>query len=192
MGDEKKGGNTILLTVIGIATLLVAIVGATFAYFTATVTDGDKGSSVIIRTATLAVTYNDGNNIVASGITPGWTDTKTISITNTTDYPAAYTFRWKAGTKNTVEQDELTYVVNCTSDPAGNAPTALSKTTVPGNSTGTAPIVNIFTNQVINAHTVISCSLVFTFAETNSEQNYNQTKEFYGTLELVAEAVSAE
>ena len=34
---ERK--NTILLTVIAIATLLVAVVGATFAYFTATITD---------------------------------------------------------------------------------------------------------------------------------------------------------
>ena len=31
--DNKK--NTILLTVIAVATLLVAVVGATFAYFTA-------------------------------------------------------------------------------------------------------------------------------------------------------------
>ena len=34
---EKK--NMVLLTVIAIATLLVAVVGATFAYFTATVKD---------------------------------------------------------------------------------------------------------------------------------------------------------
>ena len=36
---EKK--NTILLTVIAVATLLVAVVGATFAYFTATATTGE-------------------------------------------------------------------------------------------------------------------------------------------------------
>ena len=40
---EKK--NMVLLTVIAVATLLVAVVGATFAYFTATVTDSrDSGS----------------------------------------------------------------------------------------------------------------------------------------------------
>lgn len=57
-----------LLTALSIATLLVAVVGATFAYFTATVTDGDKGSSVIIQTATLSIIYHDGNNLQASGI----------------------------------------------------------------------------------------------------------------------------
>ncbi|MCM1053710.1 MAG: hypothetical protein NC483_07040 [Ruminococcus sp.] len=39
---EKK--NTILLTVVAIATLLVAIVGATFAYFTATTQVGGEGT----------------------------------------------------------------------------------------------------------------------------------------------------
>lgn len=39
---ERK--NTILLTVIAVATLLVAVVGATFAYFTATTSGPDKGT----------------------------------------------------------------------------------------------------------------------------------------------------
>lgn len=47
---EKK--NTILLTVIAVATLLVAVVGATFAYFTATAsTTGDQSSTGKINTA---------------------------------------------------------------------------------------------------------------------------------------------
>lgn len=41
---EKK--NTILLTVIAVATLLVAVVGATFAYFTATATPNGTGAGV--------------------------------------------------------------------------------------------------------------------------------------------------
>lgn len=40
---EKK--NTVLLTVIAVATLLVAVVGATFAYFTATNTDATDGAA---------------------------------------------------------------------------------------------------------------------------------------------------
>ena len=37
---DKK--NTVLLTVIAVATLLVAVVGATFAYFSARVTENNK------------------------------------------------------------------------------------------------------------------------------------------------------
>ena len=49
---EKK--NTVLLTVIAVATLLVAVVGATFAYFTATSTDAAAGNSDVRTTETIA------------------------------------------------------------------------------------------------------------------------------------------
>ena len=49
---EKK--NTVLLTVIAVATLLVAVVGATFAYFTATNTVNDQSNgNVTINTASV-------------------------------------------------------------------------------------------------------------------------------------------
>ena len=41
---DKK--NTMLLTVIAVATLLVAVVGATFAYFTATVTQNEETTAI--------------------------------------------------------------------------------------------------------------------------------------------------
>lgn len=49
--ENKK--NTILLTVIAVATLLVAVVGATFAYFTATGSDSKEGN-VTVTTGTAA------------------------------------------------------------------------------------------------------------------------------------------
>ncbi len=55
MGDNR--GQTIFLSVIGIATLLVAIIGATFAYFTTQVTkDSVAGGSVDGKTATVGGT----------------------------------------------------------------------------------------------------------------------------------------
>lgn len=45
--DNKK--NTILLTVIAVATLLVAVVGATFAYFTA---QGEQGTTATVTVST--------------------------------------------------------------------------------------------------------------------------------------------
>ena len=49
----------ILLTVIAIATLLVAVVGATFAYFTATITDERDGDE------------NEGQAAIKAAETPG-------------------------------------------------------------------------------------------------------------------------
>ena len=49
---ERGNGNTVLLTVIGVATLLVALVGATFAYFTANLTN--NSSNITVTTSKLA------------------------------------------------------------------------------------------------------------------------------------------
>ena len=73
---EKK--NTILLTVIAVATLLVAVVGATFAYFTATSSvtgDGNEG------------TVNTANNIGSVAINQ--TD---IAASNNTIYPGTMNY----------------------------------------------------------------------------------------------------
>ena len=51
---EKR--NTMLLTVVAIATLLVAVVGATFAYFTAT---GDTSGSSDVRVITSSEDIRD-------------------------------------------------------------------------------------------------------------------------------------
>jgi len=49
---EKK--NTMLMTIIAVATLLVAIIGASFAYFTATTNDGGGMTIVTSTTETIA------------------------------------------------------------------------------------------------------------------------------------------
>lgn len=58
---ERK--NTLLLTVIAVATLLVAVVGATFAYFTAQ-GGGDASTSITVTTHTTdSATFNAGTAI---------------------------------------------------------------------------------------------------------------------------------
>lgn len=78
---EKK--NTILLTVIAIATLLVAVVGATFAYFTAQVTtNNDDKNNVDVTTAALATATMDlGPQVTAEDIYPGAKVVKPIHVT---------------------------------------------------------------------------------------------------------------
>ena len=78
---ENKRGTTVLLTVIGIATLLVAVVGATFAYFSITVTDDENNvdTNVTITAANLGtVTFTNGKTIDLCGATDGASDTCVI------------------------------------------------------------------------------------------------------------------
>lgn len=85
--DNNKG-QTIFLSVIGIATLLVAIIGATFAWFSVNVTGNDKASSIIVTTAVLgSITFTDGSVIDLSNIRPEHSPqaSKTFTIANTQD-----------------------------------------------------------------------------------------------------------
>lgn len=76
MERENKNSNKVLLTVIGAATLITAMVGATFAYFSAT----DKSGTKTITTANSNFTVTASNNTV-TGIRPtSWTPAETMTI----------------------------------------------------------------------------------------------------------------
>lgn len=71
--EKEKGnnnGNTILLTVIGVATLLVALVGATFAYFSASISN-EQAESINMRTAQVAGLVYTGKEFTMENIVPG-------------------------------------------------------------------------------------------------------------------------
>ena len=70
MNGERGNGNTVLLTVIGVSTLLVALVGATFAYFTATVTV-ESEQSVSVTTATPVGLIYTGSKLELLNAIPG-------------------------------------------------------------------------------------------------------------------------
>lgn len=77
--NEGKN-NTVMLTVIGIATLLIAVVGATFAFFSAQLSGTDTEYKVV--SATIGTKFTSGSEIVAEGIFPqdaAWA-TKVFSI----------------------------------------------------------------------------------------------------------------
>lgn len=86
--DNNKG-QTIFLSVIGIATLLVAIIGATFAYFSITVTGNEQASSIFVTTATLGqINFVDGTQIKWDKVNlekdgTDKTESKTFTVENT-------------------------------------------------------------------------------------------------------------
>lgn len=72
MKDNSKT-NTLLLTVIGVATLLVAVIGATFAYFTAQVGGGESSTTVKMNAGVLKINFTNGNTVQS---TEGFEPTK--------------------------------------------------------------------------------------------------------------------
>lgn len=82
MDDVKR--QTIFLTIVGIATLLVSIVGSTFAWFSITVTGAETPNSIIVNSGTLGqVNFNDGNTIEINNLMPGDFKTKTFTVSQT-------------------------------------------------------------------------------------------------------------
>ena len=88
---EKK--NMILLTVIAVATLLVAVVGATFAYFTASITNeyngqDDNGKANIsagsVSGATVVgVVDGEAGSFEATGVYPGHKEVAALKVNAT-------------------------------------------------------------------------------------------------------------
>ena len=111
--EKGNNKNAILLTIIGIATLLVAIVGATFAYFSAQVTYNDASSTLTIISASGgSSTYQGGEEIRIENIYPrdeAWVQ-KTVKITyqNSTT-TADYEYQLKLNFANTFTNGYLTY-----------------------------------------------------------------------------------
>ncbi len=85
MDKEKGNGNTVLLTVIGVATLLVALVGATFAYFSATITSTAKESIYITTVNPIALKYVGQSDIKLENISPGESGTSSFTVSNVAD-----------------------------------------------------------------------------------------------------------
>lgn len=76
---ENKRGNEIFLGVIGVATLLVAIIGATFAFFSANAQSGEQ--AITATGASLKLGYDDNTTLLKSHLIPS---TKEIAHYSTT------------------------------------------------------------------------------------------------------------
>lgn len=81
---EDGRGQTIFLSIIGIATLLVAIIGATFAWFSITVTGNETPADIVITSSNLGqVSFADGTAIDLGKLMPGTFTTKTFTVSQT-------------------------------------------------------------------------------------------------------------
>lgn len=163
-------GNGIFLSVIGIATLLVAIVGATFAWFSVQVT-GEANASTSLTTANLGtVTFSNGASVSVTNIYPGWeADDITFSIVGAdTTEAIGYTITATV-TGDSALANALTYSMTCTSTGSGTcAPTVSDAPTASTSYTGSL-------GEGTDTHTyVVSVS----FPETNTDQNALQDKSY--------------
>lgn len=139
--DNNNKQNTLLLTVIAVATLLVAVIGATFAYFTANLSNTNT-STVQVTGAELTISYEGSTStITGQSKEPSNTEigTKTFTLTGkntTTDMSMPYLLYLVVG-KNEFVLDNadtttsLSYVLSSSSG-TGAVPSSIDGTTYYG------------------------------------------------------------
>ena len=178
--NEVSKSNKIKIIVITALIFLVSIAGISYAYFTIQITGNETASSMRLRTANMSLVYNDVQIVSGEYAEPGWTDTKTLTVTNTGNVTAYYTIIWR-DLYNEVTNDELVISATCSST-SGSCPT-ISETVVP-TTTPEGHNINVKKNIEIPVGVTHTYTLTAQFIETGSNQNYNQNKEFYGTLNI--------
>lgn len=202
---KESKGNNVLLTVIGIATLLIAVVGATFAYFTAVLSGEESDTTITINAGTLGVTFIGGAGIPVSNIYPRGD----IAALTTGDAWYTKTFHVKGNTTSTttipytlalvIDKNEFTanalkftLELDSGSDSNGTTATAVtlaSPTNIPasgsvslcagGTGTGQCSFAGPTGGEV--THTYI---LRIFFPDTGGNQNADQGKEFGAHIEI--------
>lgn len=174
MGENK--GQTIFLSVIGIATLLVAIIGATFAYFTTSM--GGTQGTVNATTAKIGAASFTAQSVSGTAVLPGWTsEAKTVTVElEPSDYDVKYTC-----TLNMTENPltDLTLTVAGTN----------AQTTVNGKLKTGATNTVIASGTLAKSATKQTATMTYTlsFPETGADQGTQQGKTIAGTVTCATE-----
>ena len=180
--DEVKG-QTIFLSIIGIATLLVAIIGATFAWFSITVTGNDDPSDIVITSGNLGqVSFNDGTAIDIGNLMPGTYTTKTFTISQTDpsatgkiSYNIVLNVRSNTLTPNANHQ--FVHSLKSSGNTNGGTLATLNETEVPVESI-------IIGSGVIEGYEVHTYEYTIGLNNVDEDQNQAQGKVFSGYLSV--------
>ena len=156
--------------------IFLASVGFSYAYFSSAITNKDVKDQVV-ETGTLQLTYTDGPEIVMNNIKPGTSITKEVSVKNTGTLDTAYNLVWQE-LANEIINDEMVIEATCTRLNANGVEEGTCE------SLSSTPIkrIKIKENFSIEPNITHKYNITITFKEISADQNYNQGKNFTGTL----------
>ncbi len=178
--NELTKSNKIKIIVLTALVFLVAIAGLSYAYFTIQITGNDTASSMRLTTANLSLVYNDVQIVSGNNVIPGWTQTKTLTVTNNGNVAADYIIKFRE-LQNTIINGELVMSATCAAS-TGSCDALPERAIHSASSQITdAYMYGPISIPVGVTHTY---TVTVTFKETGSNQNYNQNKSFVGTLNI--------
>lgn len=170
----KESSKDLSLIIITILTIVVLIVGVTFAYFTTGLNQNSAVNGSVTTAKVGDITFDGGADFTNStDIEPGWKETKTFTITTpATDVKSTVYIRLDY----TNAFQDLTWSLTGTganSEITGVIPTTSTSTTV--------TLVTLTINPSSSAQT-FNYSLTVELPNKTTNQDYDQGKIFSGTL----------
>ena len=175
--SEEKNKTPVLFLIVTTISLLVLMAGATFAYFTITVRGNDASSSLIVKSASLGITYDTGDAIVAY-LQPNGESHKTFRVINNGNASINYNVKWIVTSNTLANKTDLKYdVIGSVESGTG---TTMSATAQVAPSTD----INMLSNITIAPNTTHKYEFRIYFELTTENQNANQNKEFIAKIEI--------
>lgn len=184
---EDNGKNKIVLLILGVATVLVALIGATFAYFTSVINKVNGNQSVVLTTQTVqGVTYTASDPLSLVNVIPGASKETTFTIANPNASASA-----KYSLDFVPDADDFSI-----EEGTGQLLVTISGGQVTGSKVfdftdgANATRQSIVSGVTIGAGTSDVYTVKVEFVETQSVQDTNQTKSFAGHIEVTQSIVT--
>ena len=162
-----------------IISVLILLIGVSFAYFSLEITGNDTAKYNTITTGALKLTFTDTNALTLTDALPGDSATKTISVKNTGTIDTSYNIVWKELT-NTITNDELVIEATCKRLNSSNTEEGTCES-IPQKAVSSNKLK---LNIPIEPGITHEYTLKLTFIDTGSTQNYNKNKSFNGKIGL--------
>ena len=162
-----------------IISVLILLIGVSFAYFSLEITGNDTAKYNTITTGALKLTFTDTNVLTLDNALPGDSATKTISVKNTGTIDTSYNIVWQELT-NTITNDELVIEATCKRLNSSNTEEGTCES-IPQKEVSSNKLKS---NIAIEPGITHEYTLKLTFIDTGSTQNYNKNKSFNGKIGL--------
>jgi len=205
---EQNKTGTLMLTVIGVLTLLIAVIGATFAFFTANLSGNPDEPNLIFTSGRLDITFANGtanletaNNVVPQTPTDEWPHGApviikefTITGNNSTETMMPYRLNLVV-TENTFTSGALTYTLTSinTSGDEGFLPSVLSLTEINNVPSGEQLTIHLgdayFDGPVTNSVHTYTLRIFFRDSDENQSENLGQS--FGAFIQTTVQTVTA-
>ena len=176
---KKNKKYSPLVISFGVLLLILIFGGVTYAFYTAIISQENQDNNVIIKTESLSLNYNGNISTVGTIKKPNDTLTSKFTVKNTSDNVTVNSYSLKfTDVVNNIINNEYVYELNCVSYSDYGLPSQTESGVCSGKSETPVPTSNelMHTASAIAKDITHEYTLVVTFKDTGSTQNYNQNK----------------